>query len=450
MIYHHHHIKFLTLSPLHIGNGNSLTSVGEYITAGSKVKIINQDSLYQTLEENKLTKDYIDLITSKGANTNIWKFFSENEIEKNLKYIKEISFNATGFNPENNNLMELAAKSGNNLYVAGSSIKGALRAILFFFHISNDRVLQKRIEDVILSKTDLWKISSEISKIEQDLFNEDFKNLRIEDSQDIPIEDTIIELSKRHNLFEDVPGNLDNMRECIAEKTSFYSRITIVPQIAQSMISFLNEEHLTGFFDAINEVSLRNIDFEIELLRKSKDKVAKDLILDLSALKTKFQNATGKIALIRLGKGKAYFFQTLAAFVSDKAQEKLLRLMYKPDDNQISFPKTRVLTANNKMFGWVELRVQETEIYNSDELPKAELVNNIIEKIEAQKTKITVFCTDDKQVEFLLNGKTYKNIQLVKAFEIKHVDIEKNRKLTATIWQISKNGNINQVKIFEI
>ncbi|MCF6184849.1 MAG: hypothetical protein L3J56_09560, partial [Bacteroidales bacterium] len=100
----------MALSPIHIGNGNSLTSIGEYIVAGSNVRVIDQEFLYETLKENKLTKDYIDHITAKGVNTNIWEFFRDKKIEKDLKYEREIALNVPDFNPESNNLLELGAK----------------------------------------------------------------------------------------------------------------------------------------------------------------------------------------------------------------------------------------------------------------------------------------------------------------------------------------------------
>ena len=79
-------VNIKTLSPLHIGNGEKLTSVGEYVASNSTIRIIDQEHLRGLLDANDLSQDYLEYILNYEENTHVWDFFTNQKIEKTAFY----------------------------------------------------------------------------------------------------------------------------------------------------------------------------------------------------------------------------------------------------------------------------------------------------------------------------------------------------------------------------
>ncbi len=444
MNYRHFNIQICPLTPVHIGNGHSITSIGEYVSSKNSIRIINQEKLNKLLNSKGLYDDYLKHILSEQQNANIWNYFVEQGIENDIAYDNEYRFNAPDdHNPENNSLLELHIKTAGKKYLPGSTIKGTVRNSIFAYCISEDYKLKEKLENIINSANSLWKIKERINDIEKRLLDSLFKNIRPEDTGSIDEENTIVEVSGRQHLFGTNTEGLGTLKECIAENTEINTVLTIKhdeEKLPAQYLSFFSDDNTIGLFNAINNVTLKYIEFEISLLKESTDGIAKVLLEFLYNMQTEIKRLKNNECVLRMGKGKTYFFQTILPFLSHQSMDKVLNLMVKDDEKRRNFPQTRVLTGKNRFFGWIKITTKEKEAP-----AVSEITDNIVEKPDLTKTVLTAYIIDDHNVYLKYNGELYEKVQLIN----KYLNFEKNREIKVLLWQMTKKGRINQVKIID-
>lgn len=388
MKYHHHKIKIETLTPLHIGDGNSLTSIGEFKITSNKIQFINTEKLVDDLDESQLNQ-YTNKILEKEQNTDAWVF-----LEKNLgidlgNYIsREIDYNcpANFDSLSNNRILELAVTTEGEKYIPGSSLKGAIRNVIFAYLIFNSNFGLKDSIEQIIKNNGFEKIKNQIEKEEKKHLDKDFKYIRPQDSNIITNDAICGEIAKRRHFLQ-VEPEVELLRECIKEGYKIDMTLSILTDHI-SIFDFLQEKKLNRLFNLINKITEHYIDFEIKhlnnLLTIKKDEVTEALINFLKTQKTAIDKANGKYAILRMGKGKTYFFQTILPFLSEDTQEKLLTKMLSKRVNGMNlkiekenkennsslekivlgkyiekYPQTRILTKDNQMFGWVKLYAED-------------------------------------------------------------------------------------------
>jgi len=430
-----HQIIIQTLSPLHIGNDHKITSVGEYIATSDNISIIDQYQLNKLFEsDNELRKRYIKLILEKKENTNIWEYFKNEEITDKIVYSKVVRLNAFGFNPESNNLLELAIETNGEKYIPGSSLKGALRSLVFAYLISKDDMLKKEIEEIILEKdNDLGEIKSKVLRIEKRELDHVFENIIIEDSETVENNSIIIEVSKRIHLFGIDTGGLDNLRECINEGVKIKTNIKVMNAVSNRYLSFINNDDLIEFFKIISSLMNNYIEFEIGLLEKSTSEIATKLIKNLEDIKTKIVNPENEGAYVRLGKGKTYLFQVILPFLSEESRKRIIKLKVKDETRRENYPQTRVLNYANQMFGWVKLG-----------LPEIVYFNNQVENPKQDVTKLKAYFLEPKKVCLIYNGTFYPSLQLINPLK---TTFKKRQEIEVILHQMSNEGKITQVKL---
>lgn len=433
-----HQIIIETLSPLHIGKGDSLTSVGEYVATSNRIRIIDQVHLRGLLEKKNLQKEYLAYILNYAKNTHVWDFFTDQQIEQEIQYTREFLLNANVFNPESNNILELATETCAQKYIPGSSLKGAIRTLVFAWCIGADNELKSKIERCIASHDDLYTIRKQILNEEEAILNKDFNLFRIEDSALVDDQHIVAEISKRQHLFGVKTEGLDNLRECIASGTKIRTAISLNPKAADSNLQWMNRDDLTGLFQVINTVMNQYIDHEIKLLGRSTHAIAKEVCNNLRELK-KQQNQFGNdAALLRIGKGKAFIFQVILPMLSEKAQDRIMQLLVRDPEVRANYPKTRVLTESNQMFGWVKISMPE---FSTDEIT---YFNNVVDNPVKGETKLKAYFLELKKVCLLYNGTFYPSLQLVN--QLKET-FKKGQEIEVTLQQLSNEGKIIQVKL---
>ncbi len=466
-------IKLKILSPLHIGSDDTLTSVGEYVIKDGKVKIIDQDRLFDLLQENNLYNDYIDFIAEENNQANVLDFFNKNDLSGKLSYSKEMDYNfSSDFDVTGNNLLELAIETAGQKYIPGSTLKGAFRSMLFTKYIlENDEVKQK-IEDIIDEeynhKTDkegndikayrrLNNIKNKVKKIEaSEPVNVFYKQFRLVDSELFQNSDIQVEQARRVNFFKKAEGEVDVLRETIKPEAETEFEIHLNNQFDEFENEPFKDFNIDKLFQIINEIQAKFIEFEIALLQQSKlpklAKVKDDLIKTLQGYLENTKNTKGKTALLRLGKGKTLFFQTVLSVLSEEARNQVIELIIKEEDDINEFPKTRVLNGHNEMFGWVELALTGTSQINSTELEKEikkqskPVLTMKDNKVEVtQGTEIIAYNIDSRTARFLINGQEF-TAQLIKPH--KKIMYEEDEELQVRIQQIKKETKeIKQIKV---
>lgn len=432
-------INIQTLTPLHIGSGKSLTSVGEFVCTNNAVQILDQEKLNELLNREKLNDAYTDYILNYSVNTHVWKFFADKGISGELSYIREIPLHAEVFNPDSNNILELAIETKGSKYIPGSSVKGAIRTLLFAHSIANVPEIRNRVEGIINKEDKLEYIRKEINKVEEDIFNEDFNCLRIEDSALIADEDLIVEIAKRTHLFGIKTDGLDNLRECINSKVTIETAFTLNNKATGVESDWINSSDFSGLFTKLNYCSLAVIEHELKLLKSSTHAAAVILTEKLKSLGQKIADSKGKYAVVRLGKGKTFFFQVILSVLKENHRSKILDLLLHENDEKIAnYPKTRVLNDTNDMFGWVMIEKEKAPVI---EMP---LVNNVINVLEKDVTELKARCTGEKTVSVIINGQQLDNVQLVNKYK---QPIETGDTIEVLVTQITKEGKLNQVKL---
>ncbi|PKP31010.1 MAG: type III-A CRISPR-associated RAMP protein Csm5 [Bacteroidetes bacterium HGW-Bacteroidetes-16] len=432
-------INIKTLSPLHIGNGEKLTSVGEYVASNSTIRIIDQEHLRGLLNANDLSQAYLEYILNYAENTHVWDFFTNQKIEKELHFTREFPLNAESFNPVSNNILELAIQTHRQKYIPGSSLKGAIRTMVFAYCIYTDPSLKSEIEEIInQDKNDLYKIRKQVQEKEEEWLNGDFNHFGITDSEGVHDENVVAEIARRVHLFGVETDGLDNLRECITAGTQIKTTIAVKSTPINAQLQWLYDEDLAGLFRAINLVMDQYIGFEINLLSKSNNEVAKELIKSLQDLQQEMKQFGNEAAILRLGKGKTYYFQVILPMLNQKAHDKIIQLIVKDEEARANFPETRVLNDYNEMFGWLKVSLPAFAI------PEANIIHNKVETLKKDETVLAAYFIDPKTVQLSLNGVLYEKLQLVNKLK---TSFRKGTPIQVMVKQITKEGRLNQVEL---
>lgn len=122
-----------TLGPVHIGSGETLTKI-DYIfnPFNSRVQFVNQRKLLDFLTENNLLEKFMNEIKFNNKKQfNLQVFFAENKIPGRL-FSSIFDYSIPAYVKRNNklNYIDKFIRDGKKeLYLPGSSLKGALRSV---------------------------------------------------------------------------------------------------------------------------------------------------------------------------------------------------------------------------------------------------------------------------------------------------------------------------------
>lgn len=432
-----------TLSPLHIGNGETLTSVGEFITTSDSVLYLELDKLNSFLDKNNLIDEYLERIIQASGNFDTYKTLTEDCKVNIPDFIqKTISLRSKDLNPLHNNILHVFCHQNGYKYIPGSSFKGMLKTVLLFHKLKQDRSYLQVIEETIKNDFSRWskkKASNWLAKqwriaVEREILfnNHEFNLLRPSDSSFITEKVLQVEQVKRQHFYGIDSESLDWLQETVKNGAAIKLILKIIPKFS-GLYSEINSQDSSNLFDIINEYSLQMIEFEKDLIENSVYENKKTIIDFLERMNEQIRNSNNEFAICRLGKGKSIYFQTILSLLNKDALKILIKkLKIKEDDTLPYFPKTRVLTSFDEMLGWIK-------IYES--LP--EIVNNTINEIKERTTIIKANYVTQKSVSFRINGQLLKNVQLINQFKR---TFKKGEVINVIIWQISQNG-IHQVKI---
>ncbi len=491
-------IEVTTLSPVHIGNGEQLSPVGEFFTTQEKVYFLDNDKLIEVIEGIGKREEYIQKILEKGIELDFYKVLKEWDIDSTQFAKRTINLNQLGLLSSQNNILHQCIKTNEEAYIPGSSLKGLFRtAMIIHFFNENSSILQKveeSISEKLLGGQGKSGLGKLWTKIEKKYFPDFvFHALRLTDSATTSDKNLVIEQMSRVPFYEsegDGKG-VDWLFECIQSEQSLATELSIFPKFEKERIKFYHEKNnldindfhienwdylrkadISKIFKILNDYSLILIDFEIALLQKTtqnKD-VSRQLISKLENYKKSIVDSEGKYAIARLGKGKTMFFQTILPILSEDLREKILDL-YR-EEPSFDFPRTRVLSVkDNEMTGWVKFLYDESqqldpvvfdkEAFDDSEKPKQvsqppkpvfipleerKLYDNVLKGNLQIGISLKAYYYLPKEISFKINGELWESVQLVrpKGF-LKNYN--QGELIDLVIQQITKAGKINQVKL---
>uniref|UniRef100_UPI003F6E3D7E type III-A CRISPR-associated RAMP protein Csm5 n=1 Tax=Ligilactobacillus agilis TaxID=1601 RepID=UPI003F6E3D7E len=206
-------LSLVTVGPVHIGSGKTYNQK-EYIF---------EDGYYYFPD---LTILYKKLLSNQTKRLAFEKFLSSTKKERLTSFLNNIKFadrdlggykiKASGYESSKNfgqlnDISQFIRNGLNEVYIPGSSLKGALRTILVNEHFKTD--------DVNWGDAD-------------DIFNE----LRVSDSEPIPTERLILARKWDYSIKKEVANELPILRESIKPLTTINFEITTTSERAKALV----------------------------------------------------------------------------------------------------------------------------------------------------------------------------------------------------------------------
>lgn len=373
--------KIETVSPVHIGNGNSYSDLDSVFT-DTYFYAINMDALFRRLQEigeiDRITADMESgrplsealngIIEPRDVARYTIKLSEQNTKER--KYIREVH--------------EFIKDANGGVYLPGSEIKGAIRTAILYRLLLDEENYKRLKEDLInvkqregrtigdakkgdrRAKEKLGRILRGITKDVEDLLRgkepdgkyDLLKFIQIGDSSTYKANNLEIlhvnsfESRGKHAYVEAIPKG--------AKFTGFFNIIRnswILKKLELGHIEFLLSE--VEVLESCYRFSRNLIKNEIEYYKKHH----KPLMADFYQ---KLQNEnTDKNPLIRIGQGQGFLSTTITLAVKDNDPDlyDMIRLGTRGKSYSYEFPKTRRIVFEDGVpkypLGWVKLGVGE-------------------------------------------------------------------------------------------
>ncbi len=250
-----YNIKLKIITPVYIGSGSSI-SKKEYILDKREQKyyIIDPIRFLQEVKKLNLMSSYTDFLMNSPTNLATWCYDNHinNATYRNcVKYTleaKDIDLNSRsrGGNVSNKEILCFSKDAYGQPYIAGSSLKGAIRTALLTYAIHRNHENYSDVEGKMRSELSYIKgsprrlLNNEIKEIEavtfhlldkkperkNDAVNSIMSGLRISDSHPLKLSDIVL-CQKIDVSTEGTTNKLNILRECLAPGTEVEFDLTI-------------------------------------------------------------------------------------------------------------------------------------------------------------------------------------------------------------------------------
>lgn len=363
-------LKLKTLTPVHIGNGEKISSYSDYIYDNGYVYYIDFDILeeYFMKQDNidGLIDGFVDIVR-KQANTNKKeKYRLRNFFEDNRLDYKDFSYNKLSANEEITEQINRAMCSGIKPYIPGSSIKGAIRTAFIYNFFARDKIDLSKILDCRNRRP---YIGQEIlGKFSQDIF----KYLKVSDSTLLNKNDLEIIKTQREHFKKkaDIPVNVEAIKagkECELDiSINFRKENLLIDEILREFYDNYSINDEKFLFDIINTYTKEFLEREITELRNENEEKFKDLINQntvlLNEVEEYLKNKDG--AVLRLGFGKTFFSNSISSKFDKNNIKRIRKAVFSSKDRNMHeyepFPITRTIYCKNSEvkgeLGWVRMK----------------------------------------------------------------------------------------------
>lgn len=372
--------KATLLSPLSVGDGNTLSPLADYYVADGRLYRIAPQKLEAYLAENNLLSRYIKAVrrATNVAKDDFWADTLEMDDLGDLSNGRSYRFYPTN-NPTE---VKTMLRNGLNPYVPGSSVKGAIKtALLYDWLLQHDK---KELQSILAHlktytrDTRQWRdadreIERHLNFLLQPKGSEhappDFHLLRIGDSSLLDDAKTEVILTKRLHLLKgifDIPVAREAIR---ASVTTCMIPLTLSPGWQHPYLKQVAKEGWEGIFKRVNQFSRAHIGWMLDELEASADSIHDNGPADLYGVLTTWlddrynalKNAPANTCYLQVGAGKSYFANSIGLTLYDHSQEvyqQWRRLFKLGKERQQYFPVTLNLDSERFLpLGWVKLDI---------------------------------------------------------------------------------------------
>lgn len=370
-------VKIKTLTSVHIGSGEVLQIGSDFVKGkmGNNyvLAVVSPEKVLDLIGEEHL-QDWVVAIERKESTGNVVKRFAPNA--KVEDYAKRIVLEWSEAH-ERDTLKEHIHNGQGKPYIPGSSIKGAIRTAILASLAENVNDAERKI-DVSAN----GKKKANANKVEKELFGSDpnndvFRFLQVGDAyfgECYTVSLRMVNINERTSkifwdksksqMIEALPSE-DITRfemklnvEGYNKSKEKWSTIGDLPNIMSSYESL---------FEAINNHTIRLLDFELEYWKERSDRDDSDKVEcyleKIESIKNEAQNCgKGKECVLRIGHGSGWNFIT-GGWARDLDNfESLVVPVSRPNNQNYSeydFPKTRRVDDVCDLLGFVKLSLQE-------------------------------------------------------------------------------------------
>jgi CRISPR-associated protein Csm5 len=375
-------VKYITLSPLHIGDGNILSKL-EYFPYKGKIHLYNSEDLKRFLTREQF-EDFIKYATSNESPSLLGFFRTYSNTEQILKVASgKAPFSLSFWGSDEPSKIWTFIKSRNQPYIPGTEIKGALRTAILRKLIldgSSGSFISKEIKNIKNSfSSNKKEVRKELEKLEERISARAFrlnqrndakfdfmKFILISDAYSKNIKRLVANIQTKNtsrpigDFHEIVPNNVEFQGEMgIVKEKQFEEFVNRFGADSQKKSFFSNLETI---FTACYEMSKEVIEEEMKFYRRLKVDSAINQLEEI-------QKANSKNSpVIRIGKHQGFMSITLVELIKKLGKEtyrdyvELLKSTGKRIDTN-NFPKTRKVLINpatkeELTLGWIKIEVE--------------------------------------------------------------------------------------------
>ena len=362
--------KIITLSPIHIGNGNEISSMEYVIDDG--FKRIDMDELFK--DEGFNINGFIE--DARFGSFYLGERYRE-IAEKHILYSLDISKDALGYIKRSNYNTRIREfiKTGGKPYIPGSSMKGAIRTAIMWYSLKNDDELYHELVEYIEKiwnreerKPDKKWAANEIEKM---IFGNDpnhdlMRAFHVADTDGIYLKSLKIENVRIFSTKKVGYGykHFDSIVEALNKRMQAHTTIKIDDFLIKNKEELKFKEilmkYLYDFAEICNEYAKDLIEYEINFFTKYNDGKLNQIIDFYESLHNEMNNGI----LLRLAWGTGWHGMTVGRLLEEDILERLRKIYNLGRRRSMPyflkpFPKTRKIVFEDEMarypLGWIKL-----------------------------------------------------------------------------------------------
>ena len=303
-----YNLEITGLSPVFIGSGD-LYSQLDYISENDKIHLIDFEKLLTIIPPESI--DDLTNAISENFRNNRWEGNVQRFLESyHLRWRDFIQKSYDLVGEVGQNELQQFIKTGERIYLPGSSVKGALRTCILFNILANNSRLREQENNNILRFFNDRNIQKRFSgDAKKDLL----RALSISDSFLSVSENTI-------KIMESNVYNLENREQTIpifneVLDRNFESKGTLTINLnllnSRALNSSLFNLDINSLINAANEFSTAIVDYELVTLQSRNDPNLSNIVSFYRDLKEKLENLSNGECILRIGQGSSVLAITL-------------------------------------------------------------------------------------------------------------------------------------------
>ncbi len=150
---HEHKLQLETVSPVSIGDGGTLSPLTDYVldNRNNKIYYIDKDKFEESLIDNDKVDDFTNKIynITNRDKTYFLKDFIKKELFETVQNLSEQPIPISKRINQNPRELHTIIKSNENLYISGSTLKGAFKWIILYQFIKNNYEGQRLFQEFL-------------------------------------------------------------------------------------------------------------------------------------------------------------------------------------------------------------------------------------------------------------------------------------------------------------